>query len=171
MQARNVSSYSRLQKVSIWVLNDLGWCSFCSSLWGWGTVIFQLSGCYQYCMWILFFLPFFCRDLWPQRSEHPDCPGGSGAPSRCWWPSAAARGFCRLRLPEDWIARYRTQNPGRIQKVFQCSYGVDYRILRWIYFLDPTRGGWNYIRRYHQYFWDNQRIWISMSIPKEALPS
>ena len=38
--------YSRLQKVGRWIWDELGWFSFFSKLWGWGTVIFQLSGFY-----------------------------------------------------------------------------------------------------------------------------
>ena len=36
--------YSRLQKVGIWMWDVLGWFSFFYRLWGWRTVIFQLSG-------------------------------------------------------------------------------------------------------------------------------
>ena len=38
--------YSRLQKVGIWIWDDLGWSSFFSRIWGRGEVIFQLSGFY-----------------------------------------------------------------------------------------------------------------------------
>ena len=38
--------YSRLQKVGRWIWDVLCWCSFFSRLWGWGMVLFQISGFY-----------------------------------------------------------------------------------------------------------------------------
>ena len=40
--------YSRLQKVGIWAWDDLGWLSYFSRFWCWGTVIFLL--CNFYCI-------------------------------------------------------------------------------------------------------------------------
>ena len=42
-------AYSRLPKNGIWDWDALCWRSFFSILWGWRTVIFQLSG--FYCNW------------------------------------------------------------------------------------------------------------------------
>ena len=51
-------SYSRLQKVGIWMQGDL-WCSFHSFMLGSRTVTFQLSG-------------FYCRDAYQLGTAIPE---------------------------------------------------------------------------------------------------